>query len=148
MALEVTDGVERGELPPIANAYVPVGNGALIVGIGAWLRERGGEGVRVVGVQSAAAPSMERSWREGRVVETPDAATYAEGIATRVPVQTALTLMDGRVDEMLLVGEGDLHAAQAVLTTELGLTAEGPPRRRGRACWPIRIGDRARRSSS
>ena len=85
MALEVTDAIDRGELPPIANAYVPVGNGALIVGIGAWLRERGGEGVRVVGVQSEAAPSMERSWREGRVVETADAATYAEGIATRVP---------------------------------------------------------------
>ena len=56
MALEVTDAIDRGELPPIANAYVPVGNGALIVGIGAWLRERGGEGVRVVGVQSEAAP--------------------------------------------------------------------------------------------
>ena len=70
----------------------------------------------MVGVQSEAAPSMARSWREGRVVETPEAATYAEGIATRVPVPDALTLMDGRVDEMLLVGEGDLRAAQATLT--------------------------------
>jgi len=144
MALEVTDAVERGELPPIANAYVPVGNGALIVGVGAWLRERGGEGVRVVGVQSAAAPSMERSWREGRIVETPNAATYAEGIATRVPVQTALTLMNGRVDEMLLVGEADLHAAQAMLTDQLGLTAEGS----AAASWAGLLADPERRTGA
>ncbi len=141
MALEVTDAVDRGELPPIANAYVPVGNGALIVGVGAWLRERGGEGVRIVGVQSEGAPSMARSWRQGRAVETPEAATYAEGIATRVPVPRALELMDGRVDEMLLVGEGDLRTAQAVLTTELGLTAEGA----AAASWAGLLADRDRR---
>ncbi len=144
IALEVTDATDRGELPQIANAYVPVGNGALIVGIGAWLRQRGGEGVRVAGVQSEAAPSMERSWREGRIVETSDAATYAEGIATRVPVPMALTLMDGRVDEMLLVGEADLHAAQAVLTSELGLTAEGS----AAASWAGLLADRDRRSGA
>ena len=141
MALEVTDAVDRGELPAIANAYVPVGNGALIVGVGAWLRERGGEGVRVVGVQSEAAPSMARSWREGRVVETPDAATYAEGIATRVPVPAALELMNGRVDEMLLVGEDARRAAQAVLTRELGLTAEGA----AAASWAGLLADAGRR---
>ena len=112
IALEVTDAVDRGELPPIANVYVPVGNGALIVGIGAWLRERGGEGVRVVGRQSEAAPSMDPLVARGPGRRTADAATYAEGIATRVPVPMALTLMDGRVDEMLLVGEADLHSAR------------------------------------
>ena len=33
--------------------------------------------------------------------------------------------MAGRVDEMLLVSEEDLHAAQANLTEELGITVEG-----------------------
>jgi threonine dehydratase len=140
IALEVTDAVERGDLPAVAYAYVPVGNGALIVGIGAWLRERRGE-CRVVGVQASGAPSMERSWREGRSVETPEAATYAEGIATRVPVAAALALMDGRVDEMLLVGEEALHAAQAVLTSELGLTAEGA----AAASWAGLVADPDRR---
>ena len=143
IALELTDGVDAGVLPPIANAYIPVGNGALIIGIGAWLRERGGE-CRVVGVQSEAAPSMERSWRAGRVIESADAATYAEGIATRVPVPMALTLMDGRVDEMLLVGESDLRAAQAALTAELALTAEGS----AAASWAGLLADRDRRSGA
>ena len=38
LALEVTDAVERGRCHRSASAYVPVGNGALIVGVGAWLR--------------------------------------------------------------------------------------------------------------
>src|SRR4051794_6939378 len=53
LALELTDGVERGELPPLENAYIPVGNGALVVGVGAWLRSAAPR-CRVVGVQSDA----------------------------------------------------------------------------------------------
>ena len=33
--------------------------------------------------------------------------------------------MAGRVDEMRTVCEDDLHAAQAILTDELGITVEG-----------------------
>ena len=124
LALEVTDAIARDVFPELANAYVPVGNGALIVGVGAWLRAAAGE-CRIVGVQSSGAPSMERSWRTGRISETRQAATYAEGIATRVPVPNALALMDGRVDEMLLVSEAALHAAQDELTAALGITVEG-----------------------
>lgn len=143
LALEVTDAAEAGDLPALANAYVPVGNGALIVGIGAWLRALA-PGCRVVGVQAAGAPSMERSWRAGRPVETEAAATYAEGIATRVPVPEALALMDGRVDEMLLVDEDALHAAQRDLTSELGITAEGS----AAASWAGLLADRERRAGA
>lgn len=140
IALEVTDAIARGELPPVANAYVPLGNGALLVGVGAWLRVAAGE-CRIVGVQAEAAPSMEQSWREGRVIETADARTFADGIATRVPVAAALALMDGRVDEVLLVGEDALRAAQATLTEELGITAEGA----AAASWAGLLADGDRR---
>ena len=53
IALELTDGVERGELPPITELLVPVGNGALIGGIGAWIKAVAPT-TRVVGVQAAA----------------------------------------------------------------------------------------------
>jgi threonine dehydratase len=140
LALEITDAVARGELPALANAYVPVGNGALIVGVGAWLRASAGD-CRIVGVQADGAPSMERSWRLGRPVETPEAATYAEGIATRVPVPAALELMNGRLDEVLLVGESALHDAQDALTSALGVTAEGS----AAASWAGLLADRERR---
>lgn len=124
IALEVTDAVAAGAVPIPSEAYVPPGNGALIVGIGASLRHAA-PGCRVVGVAAANASSMCDSWLAGRVIETPTAATYAEGIACRVPVPEALDMMVGRVDDVLLVSEEQMRAAQAQLTAATGITAEG-----------------------
>ena len=124
IALEVCDAAAAGAVPMPEVAYVPLGNGALIVGIGAWLRHAAPD-CRVVGVAAANASSMYDSWRAGRVIETPTAATYAEGIACRVPVPQALDMMVGRVDDVLLVTEEQMHAAQAQLTAATGITAEG-----------------------
>jgi threonine dehydratase len=68
---------------------------------------------------------MVRSWEAGRVVETAEAATYAEGIACRVPVPEALDMLVGRVDDLLLVSEDQLHAAEAELRAASGVTVEG-----------------------
>ena len=124
MAIEITDAATRGDLPMPASAWIPVGNGALIIGVGAWLRHAAPD-CRVIGVQSDAAPSMTLSWREHRPIETPTAATYADGIASRVPVPEALDMMVGRVDDMVLVSETEIHAAQTELTSALGITVEG-----------------------
>lgn len=138
LAVEVTDAVEAGRLPAPAVAYVPVGNGALIVGVGAWLRAAA-PGCRVVGVQSEAAPSMTLSWRAGAPVETDSAGTFADGIATRVPVPEALEMMAGRVDDMVLVPEAALREAQAELTAALGITVEGA----AAASWAACLADAA-----
>jgi threonine dehydratase len=124
MALEVTDAAAAGSLPPLAAAYVPLGNGALLTGVGAWLRHVA-PGCRIVGVAAAGAPCMVDSIREGRVVETAEAATYAEGIACRVPVPEALEMLVGRFDELVLVPEAALHAAEAELRAATGILAEG-----------------------
>jgi threonine dehydratase len=123
VAAEVTASVEREELPPLAAAYIPVGNGALIAGVGAWLRHAS-PATEVIGVQSDAAPSMTLSWREGRLIETETANTRAGGIATRVPVPEALAMMAGVVDDMVLVSEAALADAQTVLREVLGITVE------------------------
>jgi threonine dehydratase len=124
LALEVTEAVEAGALPSPVVASVPVGNGALINGVGSWLRVAA-PGCRVVGVQAMAAPAMTLSWRAARPIDTASAATYADGIASRVAIPRAVELMAGRVDDMLLVTDDDLRAAQTELTTELGITVEG-----------------------
>jgi threonine dehydratase len=124
MAIELTDGVESGALPAPAVISVPVGNGALINGIGSWLRETLPH-CRVDGVQAAGASSMTRSWRAGRPIDTPTVETYADGIAARVAIPAAVALMAGRVDDMHLVDEAAIHAAQDELTATLGITVEG-----------------------
>jgi threonine dehydratase len=105
-------------------ASVPVGNGALINGVGSWLRAVLPD-CRVVGIQAEAAPAMARSFTAGRPIDTDSADTFADGIAARVAIPRAVALLPGRVDEMRLVSEEALREAQAVLTEELGITVEG-----------------------
>jgi threonine dehydratase len=124
MALELTDAVEAGRLPSPAIVSVPVGNGALINGVGAWLRATLPT-CRIVGMQAEAAAAMTLSWRADRPIDTPTAATYADGIAARVALPSAVRLMQGRVDDMMLLSEDALRVAQDELTAELGVTVEG-----------------------
>ena len=123
LAVELTEAIERGELPAVETAYIPVGNGALIAGVGAWMRHASPTTL-VIGVQSEEAPSMTLSWRAGRLIETETVNTRAGGISTRVPVPGALEMMNGVVDDMVLVSERALEQAQVVLQHALGVTAE------------------------
>jgi threonine dehydratase len=124
LALELTDAIEAGLLPMPAVIGVPVGNGALINGVGSWLRATA-PGCRVVGVQAEGAAAMAMSWRAGHPIDAERVATYADGIASRIAIPAAVELMTGRVDEMRIVSDDDLRTAQAELTEELGITVEG-----------------------
>ena len=124
LVLEISDAVATGALPSPAVASVPVGNGALINGVGGWLRHAAPD-CRVVGVQAEGAPAMTLSWQAGRPIDTPTVSTYADGIASRVAIPAAVALMAGRVDEMRIVSDDALRAAQDELTAELGITVEG-----------------------
>jgi threonine dehydratase len=123
LAVELTEAVGARALPSPAVISVPVGNGALINGVGSWLRSAA-PGCRVLGVQAEGAAAMTLSWRAGRPIDTATVATYADGIASRVAIPAAVELT-GRVDEMRIVSDDALRAAQAELTAELGVTVEG-----------------------
>lgn len=119
-----TIGLELTGWPePIDSVLVPLGNGALITGIGSWLRAHSAE-TRVVGVVAEQAPSMYLSWREGKVVTTDRADTVADGIAVRVPVRSAVEAMPAVVDEVVLVSEAQLVEAAGVCFRHLGLVVE------------------------
>jgi len=124
LAVELTDAIDAGVLPSIAVVSVPVGNGALIDGVGSWLRHAS-PGTRVIGVQAAGADAMTRSFAAGRPIDGDHVDTYADGIASRIAIPKAVELMFGRVDAMHTVSEDALHEAQAELTEALGITVEG-----------------------
>jgi threonine dehydratase len=124
LALEITAAVDGSVLPSPAIVSVPVGNGALINGVGAWMRAAS-PACRVVGVQAEGAAAMTLSWREGRPVDVETVATYADGIASRIAVPAAVELMAGRVDDMRIVSDDALRSAQEELTSQLGITVEG-----------------------
>ena len=124
LAVELTDAFESGHLPGPAIVSVPVGNGALINGVGSWLRSAAPETL-VVGVQASGADAMTRSWQAGTSVDTPSVSTYADGIASRIAIPAAVAAMAGRVDEMRVLEDAALREAQAELTDEIGITVEG-----------------------
>jgi threonine dehydratase len=123
IALELSDATSTGDLPALDRFYVPVGNGALIAGIGTWFRSTP-SAPRIIGVQAAGAPAMTLSWRERRPIETPSADTVADGIAARVPVPAALELMIAVVDEMLLVDDDQIVAATREMSVAVPATIE------------------------
>ena len=102
---------------------VPLGNGSLVNGIGAWIKARH-PATRVVAVAAAGAPAMALSWRAGRAVETPSTRTIADGVAVRVPVPEALAVMRATVDEVLEVDEAAILHAMRLAFQTLGLVVE------------------------
>ncbi|MCB8962934.1 MAG: pyridoxal-phosphate dependent enzyme, partial [Ardenticatenales bacterium] len=91
---------------------IPVGNGALIGGIGSAIKADRPE-TRIIGVQSAGAPCMTLSYNAGQVINTETADTFAGGMAVRVAIPEAVALMREVVDEMVLVPEAGLKQAMA-----------------------------------
>lgn len=95
---------------PPAAVVVPLGNGALLAGIGRRLGERAPETFRI-GVAAKEAPVMYDSWHAGRVVESDRSATIADGLAVRVAIPLALEAIREHADELLLVSERELAEA-------------------------------------
>jgi threonine dehydratase len=84
---------------------VPLGNGALVTGIGAWVKHHA-PSTRVVAVAARGAPAMEHSWRTGTVVPE------------------ILEDLRATVDEVLLVDDDSMIRATRLVFNSLGLLVE------------------------
>ncbi len=104
---------------------IPLGNGALLNGVGTWLKAHS-PATAVIGVGAAGAPSMERSFRAGKPLALDEpVATIADGVATRVPVPEAVATMLEVADDVLLADEEAIVSSMRLLFRELGLVVEG-----------------------
>jgi threonine dehydratase len=102
--IEQVDGLDA--------VIVPVGGGGLIAGVGLALKARR-RSVRLIGVQAAAIPAMQRSRHAHERVRVPAAPTIADGIAVRHVGELTFDLVMRLVDEIVAVDEEEL--ANAVL---------------------------------
>jgi threonine dehydratase len=116
-----TIAVELDSAQPLDAVFVPLGNGALINGVGTWLKHHAA--TKVIAVCAASAPSMALSWRSRRPVSAPSN-TIADGIAVRVPVPEAVQLMESTVDDVMLVSDDEMRAAMRSLFYDAGLLVE------------------------
>ena len=119
-----TIAVELGRWPhPFDFALIPLGNGALLAGIGTWMKATS-PATRIIGVCAQGAPSMAISLQHGRPESTDSVTTIADGIAVRVPVPEALADLTGVADEVLLVDDQALIEAMQLVFKHHGLIVE------------------------
>jgi threonine dehydratase len=95
--------------PDLDVLIVPVGGGSGAAGACVVAKTVRPE-LRVIGVQSDAAPAAYRSWKEGRLAED-EMHTEAEGLATRVGFDLPQRILREHLDDFVLVSEDELGAA-------------------------------------
>lgn len=119
IALEILE-----EVPDVQNLIIPVGGGGLIAGMATAVREKSPH-VRIIGVESMAAPSMSASFAAGRPTERPVSVTLADGIAVKLPGTRTVPVLRGCVDEIVLVEEEDIALAIVSLLEKTKMLVEG-----------------------
>lgn len=112
------------ELPDPDVLIVPIGLGSSICAnsiVARALRPQ----ARVVGVQAELAPSIYLSFKAGRMVETSQSNTFAEGMATRTPAESTFNIIKELVDDIVLVSEEQMFEAIRLYLKKTHNLAEG-----------------------
>ena len=110
-----------GELDAV---YVPIGMGSGICGTIA-ARDMLGLKTRVVGVVAEKADAYARSRAAGKPVATDDAATFADGMAVRIPNAEAFAVIQAGVERIVAVSEDEIAEAVRLLFRCCHTVAEG-----------------------
>jgi threonine dehydratase len=125
MAGQGTIGLELLEdLPDLANVLVPIGGGGLIAGIARAIKETHPH-VRIIGVESAAAPSMRLSLKNHEIITIPIRPSLADGIAVKTVGTETFEVVRELVDEVVQVEEEEIAQAIVSLLERNKLMVEG-----------------------
>ena len=108
LALEILEAQ-----PEIDVLIGPIGGGSGMAGACVAVRALR-PAVRLIGVQSAAAPAAHRSWQAGALVEAPNS-TAAEGLATRTAFELPQRILRDHLDDFVLVSEDELATATRLM---------------------------------
>lgn len=123
-----TMGVELASMDetidrPFDMILVPLGNGALVNGIGKAMAKLLPE-TKIVAVQSVNASAMIESWQSGKIVVHEKIQTIADGIGVRIPVPVALEDMRNLVHHGILVKEETIIKAMQLIRLHAELIVE------------------------
>ncbi|MGN6755004.1 MAG: threonine ammonia-lyase [Thermomicrobiales bacterium] len=113
-----------GQLPDLTCLLVPVGGGNLIAACGLVVKSLRPD-VRLIGVQSTAAPAVYNAWRAGTPDQHADCTTFAGGVATSYPCRFTFPFIQQYVDDMVLVNDDALIEAAITMLAETGHLPEG-----------------------
>ncbi|GLQ87483.1 threonine ammonia-lyase [Dyella flagellata] len=118
-----TIALELIEATPFDVLVVPLGNGALLDGVGEVVRALAPQAC-IIAVVAANAPAMKLSLEAGRAVATEHADTIADGIAVRVPIPSTLGRLRACCDDVVAVSEDSLFEAMRLIHRTLRVVVE------------------------
>jgi threonine dehydratase len=95
------------DAPDADVVLVPIGGGSGACGC-CLVRTLTGSRAKVIGIQAAAADAFTRSWRTGTRVVGEGAATFAEGMATRVTFDLTFGILRELLDDIVTLSEEEL----------------------------------------
>lgn len=110
--------------PDLDTIYVPVGMGSGICGL---ISARDGLGLatKIVGIVAENAPAYALSFEAGKIIETNDAATFADGVACRSPDPTALEIIKRGAERIVRISEQEFRDAMQAYFFDTHNIAEG-----------------------
>ncbi|WP_298436779.1 threonine dehydratase [uncultured Jannaschia sp.] len=113
-----------GAHPEIETLYVPIGCGSGICGCIA-ARDALGHGAEIVGVVSENAQTAKLSVEAGEMIATNSAATFADGMAVRMPVEAAFDIYREGAARILAVSDDAVAEAIRLYWSATHHAAEG-----------------------
>jgi threonine dehydratase len=120
VALELTAQADDPDDGGLDTVLVPVGGGGLIGGIAAWFAGS----TRVIGVEPDGAPTLTRARAEGGPADAPAEGVAADALAPRRVGELVFPITQAYVEDVVLVGDAAILAAQRALWQAARIAAE------------------------
>ena len=120
VALELTAQAAGPDDGGLDTVLVPVGGGGLIGGIAAWFAGS----TRVIGVEPDGAPTLTRARAEGGPADAPAEGVAADALAPRRVGDLVFPITQAYVEDVVLVGDAAILAAQRALWQAARIAAE------------------------
>ena len=120
LALELAGQAGELDAGGLDTVLVPVGGGGLIGGIASWFAGS----VQVIGVEPDGAPTLTRARAEGRPADAPAEGVAADALAPRRVGELVFPITQAYVEDVVLVGDAAILAAQRALWQAARIAAE------------------------
>lgn len=111
------------DLPDLDAIYLPIGGGGLAAGVTVAVKSKKPK-VKVIGVQSKAFPAMKTSIDKGRIVESSNGSTIADGISVKRPGELTFKILEEYVDDIVTVDDNEIVKAMFLLMERTKLVVE------------------------
>jgi len=118
LGLELAEQAEQAD--GLDTVLVPVGGGGLLAGVASWFA---GD-VRVIGVEPEGAPTLTYARAAGQPADAPAGSVAADALAPRRIGELVFPITQSYVEDVLLVDDDSILAAQQALWQAFRVAAE------------------------